>query len=371
MLRTFFSKIRDLEPACKEAYLAADSELAIISIGAAALVVPPMAFLDYYYYGLSNDFYGSVIGEVLFAVFSIGMASAISRNRQVKTYEALAFTWGLATSLFALAVTVLQPSRVVENLQFCLLFFIANFITVQNRFLFRMVLAAIVYLAFLAALLTNHTWFTFPDRYMLTLTLLMLTVVGVSVVARNNHFKLTTFALQTREREARLAYAALAGTDSLTGIPNRRSFYEHAELEWNRHKRFASTFCIAIVDLDRFKHVNDTYGHAVGDEVLKRFSSLMAAQARSTDFFARVGGEEFGFVLTETRQGDALRAVARLRDKLQLLKLPALDLEFKITFSAGVAQVGAEDRDLDETIRRADGALYRAKELGRDRIEQG
>ncbi len=164
---------------------------------------------------------------------------------------------------------------------------------------------------------------------------------------------------------------ALARTDPLTGIPNRRNFYENAEQEWNRFTRFSIAFCIAMIDLDQFKKVNDTYGHAIGDDVLRRFSTLIATQTRSTDFFAHVGGEEFAFLFTGTNQNDAVNALARLRDKVLTRKMLSPDLGILVTFSDGIAETRAEDKSLDDTIRRADQALYRAKELGRDRIEQG
>ncbi len=201
MLLDLLFNLRDLDQACKEYYFKADAELAAISIGAAVFMIPPMAYLDYFYYGFSIDFHVSLLFELLFAAFSIGIVLLIMRNKQVNTHEILVFTWGLITSIFAYITTIFQPNRVVENILFCLLFLVANFITIQNRFLFRMISAAVIYITFLTAILTNHTWLTFPNNYMLTLMLLMLTVVGITVVASNNYHKLTTFALQKDERK--------------------------------------------------------------------------------------------------------------------------------------------------------------------------
>jgi diguanylate cyclase (GGDEF)-like protein len=371
MLRRFVLSLRDLDPACKEYYLKADSELAAISIAAAVLLIPPIAYLDYYYYGQSADFYAAFSGDVLFALFSLGIVWAVLRSGQVRTYETLVFAWGLVTSVFGLAATAFEPARVIENLLFCLLFFLANFVTLRNRLLFRMIPAAIICAAILTALLTNSAWLTFANKYMFALTLLMLTVVGLTVLASNNRFRLATFALQKSEREAHLLYEALARTDPLTGIPNRRSFYERAAQEWNRYARHSEAFCIAVLDLDRFKLVNDSYGHAVGDEVLKQFSTLMTTHMRAIDFFARVGGEEFAVLFAETHARDAVKAVTRLRTSLQTHKIRASEVEVALTFSAGVAEVRRDDKSLDDTINRGDQALYRAKELGRDKIELG
>jgi diguanylate cyclase (GGDEF)-like protein len=369
MLRNWFFNLRDLDPIVKEHYLKSDSELAAISIGASVFLVLPMSYLDYFYYGFSNEFFESIISELLFVIFCAAIIFFLRRNGQVKTYEILVFTWELTTAIFAFGITVLQPNRVVENILFCLLFLVANFITIPNRLLFRLASAAVIYSAIFIALLTNHTWFAFPDKYMLTLTMFALTGVGMIVIARNNHFKRSGFALQRDEREKSLLFEALSLTDPLTGIPNRRDFFKHAEEDWRKFKRYDTIFCIAVIDLDRFKRVNDTYGHAVGDEVLKQFSNLIVSQLRSTDFFARIGGEEFAFIIRGTHQNDAVKAIARLWDKTQPLKLSSPDLDFPITFSAGIAEARPDDKSLDDTFRRADQAMYRAKELGRDRIE--
>jgi diguanylate cyclase (GGDEF)-like protein len=371
MLGNVLADLRDLPPACREYSLKADSELAAVSMSAAVLLIPPMAFLDYFYYHLTADFFVSVAFEALFAVFTAVIVILVRRSGDVRTYEKLAFAWVLVTGLFAFLITVMQPQRVVENIQFSLLFLVANFVTIQNKFLFRMTCAAIIYSAFLTALVTNHAWSAFAEKYMLTLLLLMLTMVGIVVVARNNRFKLATFTLHEGEREARLRYESLAMTDALTGVPNRRSFLQQAGQEWSRFKRHSSVFSIAITDLDRFKQFNDTHGHAVGDEVLKRFAALIAAQARALDSIARFGGEEFAFIFRETGQNGAEIALARLRDRLRSMKMDVPDLKIPVTFSAGIAEARPEDASLEDTIGRADKALYRAKELGRDRTELG
>jgi diguanylate cyclase (GGDEF)-like protein len=371
MFQNPLKSLGELDQACKEYYLKSDVRLSSISIIAAIFVVPPMTYLDYTYYQFTPDFFETVFAELAYVIFSCVIVFLIRRNQQVRTYEKLVFTWSLATSILCFLFTVLQPSRVVENVIFCLLFLIANFITMQNSLWFRLIPATFIYLAYLALFLTNLTWFTFPNDYMFTLMLIMLTLVGMTVVATTNQSKLTTFTLHKNEQETRLLFEQLARTDSLTEIPNRRSYYEHAEQEWSRYKRYSSVFCVAILDLDNFKKVNDTYGHKAGDDVLRQFSRLIAAQTRTTDFFARVGGEEFGLILGETDQTTAVTVITRFKEILSDHKLHFDQSDIVITFSIGVAESRSDDQSLDDMIRRADQALYTAKALGRDRIQQG
>ncbi|MDT4836875.1 GGDEF: diguanylate cyclase (GGDEF) domain protein [compost metagenome] len=160
----------------------------------------------------------------------------------------------------------------------------------------------------------------------------------------------------------------LATTDPLTGALNRRAFEERAEQELQRARRQHSPLCLALLDLDHFKGINDRHGHQVGDEVLRRFSQLCQQQARRTDLFARHGGEEFTFLLPDTSAESARHLLERLRIALQGLEIDAPDGPIRVSVSIGLASVGAHD-DLHQLQGVADAALYRAKKLGRNRVE--
>ena len=123
-----------------------------------------------------------------------------------------------------------------------------------------------------------------------------------------------------------------------------------------------------MIDLDLFKKVNDNYGHLAGDEALKQFASTVVLNKRSYDVFGRIGGEEFGLLLPYTDEAEAVQVVARIQDKVHTLVIVSPKGDFRITFSAGVTGAQDNDKSLDDLIHRADEALYRSKEEGRDRI---
>ena len=167
------------------------------------------------------------------------------------------------------------------------------------------------------------------------------------------------------ERELR----RLATTDPLTGANNRRRFTEISERELARCKRYRHPLCVMILDADKFKAVNDTYGHDVGDKVLVALSDVCQRELRDADVFGRFGGEEFTLTLPETSLQTALEAADRLR--IALAETPvAIDGERTISFtvSIGAASLNSPDETLDDLIARADRALYRAKEEGRNRV---
>ncbi|MFI5337976.1 MAG: GGDEF domain-containing protein, partial [Opitutales bacterium] len=158
--------------------------------------------------------------------------------------------------------------------------------------------------------------------------------------------------------------------DKLTGLLNRREFDRLLEEEWHRSARFKHSFALVIIDIDHFKKINDTYGHQVGDEVLRHVSSLLAGQVRNVDRIARYGGEEFALIMVETARSDARDTMERLRALLveNPCLLPAQNLTVEVTISAGVATVPEDADTLEQFITAADTALYTAKRLGRNRV---
>lgn len=165
-------------------------------------------------------------------------------------------------------------------------------------------------------------------------------------------------ALEERLRE-------LATTDGLTGIHNRRHFFELAEAEVSRAERYGAGLSAAMIDVDHFKNLNDEHGHAVGDDALRALSAVLRRVLRRVDVVARYGGEEFVVLFPGTEVSTAVPVVERLRRAVAAEPIPGTDA--RITVSAGV--VGwRKGEHLDETLRRADAALYRAKAEGRDRV---
>jgi diguanylate cyclase (GGDEF)-like protein len=158
----------------------------------------------------------------------------------------------------------------------------------------------------------------------------------------------------------------IASRDELTGLPNRRNMMDLVREHALRRARGAAPFYVAMIDLDHFKHVNDTFGHAVGDETLRAFAAEAQAVLRNTDVIGRWGGEEFLVVLPETAPGEPTVAVDRLRARLAALPVCSSAPELRVRFSAGFTRYRPGE-PVDQAIERADRALYTAKTTGRNR----
>jgi diguanylate cyclase (GGDEF)-like protein/putative nucleotidyltransferase with HDIG domain len=168
-----------------------------------------------------------------------------------------------------------------------------------------------------------------------------------------------------RERMNRLVarLADAARTDPLTGLLNRRGFEELMEVETERALRSARPLAIVVGDLDHFKHLNDRYGHAVGDQALRRFAEIASTASRRIDAVARIGGEEFALLLPDTEQHSAYLLAERLR---RAVREPSSEGDLP-TVSFGVASFPTHAADAEALMHAADQALYAAKALGRDR----
>ncbi len=159
----------------------------------------------------------------------------------------------------------------------------------------------------------------------------------------------------------------LATHDELTGLVNRRHMRALMEQEHRRCARSGQSFCLAVIDVDHFKAVNDSYGHAAGDEVLRVMAQELKTAMRLSDMLARWGGEEFVLLLSDTRAPLARGGLERMRERVARLRIVVPEGTVAVTLSAGLAEHHAGET-VAQTLARADRALYEAKQQGRDRV---
>jgi len=158
----------------------------------------------------------------------------------------------------------------------------------------------------------------------------------------------------------------LATTDGLTGLNNHRIFQQKLTEELKRSERHKAPLSLLLIDIDYFKKVNDTYGHPVGDLVLKGVSKILQHEIRDIDIAARYGGEEFVVILPGTDSISARNIAERLRKEIMAETFTSGGRNLKVTVSIGIATVPAEARTKEELIEKTDQALYHAKHNGRN-----
>lgn len=172
--------------------------------------------------------------------------------------------------------------------------------------------------------------------------------------------------LITKLKKSLSQEAALARTDFLTGAANSRAFYETAQMEINRCRRYRRPFTLAFFDVDDFKGINDTLGHQAGNNLLVRIVETVWRDLRASDTIARIGGDEFALLFLETDREQARIVANKMRGKLQ----QEMDSQgWKVTFSFGVLTCAAAPASLDEVIKAADDLMYEVKRNGKNSIK--
>jgi diguanylate cyclase (GGDEF)-like protein len=189
-------------------------------------------------------------------------------------------------------------------------------------------------------------------------------------VARRMH-DTTGAALELRQHNEELiaCLERQAKLDTLTGVANRRHFLETGNLEIRRATRFGHPMALLMLDIDHFKRINDTCGHLVGDRVIKAVADAAVADLRECDCLGRLGGEEFAVVLPEAGLTAAMNAAERLRETIAALQLTHGGQPLPVTVSIGVTVLEAAGEPLSSLLHRADTAMYRAKNAGRNRVQ--
>lgn len=338
-----------------------------------------IGLFDFLLLGLSENFLRLVTIRGVVAVAFLALAVALARYPQLLDSDIPlnAACFLLLTSL--ILVVPLRPETIGAQLTAAVASTLALYLFIPNRI--PWVVAGSVYLG-VGFLLTVHTvgLFALPGIVGAALTLVLANVIGLLTALRLNHLQREQFITLLAERETnhllqkeiearrRLENELrhLAQTDDLTGLNNRRRFFELAEQELRRSLRYGSPLSLCMVDLDNFKAINDSMGHAAGDQILTIVAALCREALRDTDIIGRFGGEEFVIALPDSGPENTYRVVERLRARIEHYAFPDEFAGLNLTVTVGMAQVAPGETTLGPALARADQALYFGKRRGRN-----
>ena len=190
-------------------------------------------------------------------------------------------------------------------------------------------------------------------------------MVRIEIATDITDRKLAEEELQSAKKRAE----ELALKDELTGLNNRRAFFDQGSRLFKQAARFKHHTSLIMMDIDYFKNINDNYGHSVGDQVLQVIANLLQKTIREIDLVARMGGEEFAFILPETDLDEAIKMAERLRQKIASTTIKNENETIHITASLGIASSQVQDKTLEAMLIKADDALYIAKKKGRNQVK--
>jgi diguanylate cyclase (GGDEF)-like protein len=292
------------------------------------------------------------------------------RIKRPAVFDWLGFTLLCSAYVHVFMLNHLQPISQYAGLDYLIV--LGIYFLVPIRVLFRLIPSVIFSLSniimYFTYFIAQSTVLPASQLVIIISSFLLSNGLGIWASSQFYSHRRQQYEAQTRALELRKDLIQNALFDQLTGVANRRHFFQAAEEEFGRFIRYNRSFSLLMLDVDHFKEVNDKYGHPVGDKVLKELAETLLRNKRDTDLFGRLGGEEFALLLPETTLSGATEIAVRLRRTCYTIGVPG-HMAIHITVSIGVTQVRNEDSCFDDVLARVDETLYRAKNNGRDRVE--
>ena len=338
-------------------------------------VLQGVAWMFFAARGEIPDFVSIVVANTLIVAVITMQFQAILRFKGKKSYGWLLYIPTAVSFLMLNYLTFIQPDIAIRTsiialvcMSFCLLCGHLLVFRQRHPIIFSEWLLSLVFLIIAAVLLVRNIYIWWFDATLAQLfaennvqSLVFSTICIADILLT------FSFALMLNER-FREEVLSLAKIDPLTEIYNRAAMEQMYKNELRRASRYKSPVSLLMLDLDFFKTINDTYGHQVGDETLRIFVKSILAKLRSTDILSRYGGEEFALLLPDSDSEGAQIAAERLRQSIEETRIVTGNYSFNITVSIGISEYKFTDDSLEKLVNRADMALYRAKQTGRNRV---
>jgi len=308
----------------------------------------------------------------LLRVTAIALTSAgillMPRVRSPRVLDSLAVLWVASLVLMILVVDLTRVRAQIYNGVLDTIVVLMLYLVLPNRLAERLICPLLLSVGSILLLVLFWPGLPIVSVISLAVGFLVANLIGIVISGSLVFSQQNQFRLQQETKR-------LATTDELTGIMNRRHFIQQAAIEMERAARVSHPLSILMLDLDHFKKINDSYGHLAGDEALKCFAGQARAIIRCYDLFGRIGGEEFAILLPGTDLQPAAEIAERIRQACRditsrdFTPKPGRRSAGTMTVSIGATILKTSDESLDDLLRRADQALYRAKTRGRNRVE--
>lgn len=292
-------------------------------------------------------------------VYAFGVFLAVCYLRYSKEYYDRVTHIALTLSLFAFtSALIFVPQDEFRMIWFYLLVYVAYMLQSSKWGVFY------TFLSIMSILLSNY----FFDLKLTPVSINtgVLGLLIMSLLSRTYSMKITDYERDLLQKSESLQL--LASTDSLTGIMNKRCFDEVSKKDFEAAQLTDNGITLMVLDIDYFKKVNDTYGHGTGDNILVAFTNSIKNVLRENDVFARIGGEEFAVLLFQTDVKEGLIIAQKICKEVEKVSVGFKNIQVGITTSIGISNLKSDDATFHTLFNRADGALYKAKEQGRNQV---
>jgi diguanylate cyclase (GGDEF)-like protein len=326
------------------------------------------ALADFVLVGFGGAFALLVLIRASILVGSLLTIRLLRRIRHPADLDRLLLVWTMAGIFSVFLMNTIRPPGHTPQLAIQALTLLAVYLVIPNRLSTRLIMAGFVTVMTTVMHLAGLRQADPFTAVLVWATVMMTNLMGVAISARFYTLRREQFRGRVELERVRDDLQIIATTDALTGLLSRRRFLELAERDLARARRYGRRLSLLAIDLDHFKQVNDRYGHAAGDAVLIAVAQALIEQTREHDLVGRLGGEELALVLPETGLEAAQQLAQRIRAHIRSLMPESDGVRIPITVSLGVAEARPDDLSVQALLKRADRALYQAKEYGRDRV---
>lgn len=358
----------DFESVYREYYLLTDVRYTCLAIAIWLIPVLFFGYTDYLIFGYGNQFIVLLATRLFFFVISLYTVFILLKVSTVKQYDLIFLCWAFVTTIFILFINYKWAPYAPPNGEITILILFSAYMISPNRFYVRIIPPIILsignlilqwYFTDFASNSATHTMFV---------AIVMANVLGLILSGSLEKHRRAEFRALMEEARIKEHLHRLASVDSLTGIVNRRQLVQLAEEQFKRFKNTGEIFSILMMDIDYFKKINDTYGHVVGDEILKQFSTYVENNLEENKIWGRFGGDEFVLILRKVSSEESKKIAEKLKLGINSDTIQCHGEEINYTISVGITEVKHSDSSFEEVLKRADEALYDVKRNGRGSI---
>lgn len=371
MLKRFQSRflvdLGEMEGDYRVFHLKDDISQSTLYISVVSLSVLGMIGMDLLYRNSPNSFMSMLIGQGGYILLSLSILTAIRKTSKVRIFDRLILGWLTLTIFSLLFFNSMRPANLLDTTYDVIILF-AVYILSPLKISYTVALAFVFSAGTLFVDYFYKTGINPAAFNTLVTAQLIVHILGLASSLQIQSYRRKSFKAYMQEKDAKEMVAYLANIDSLTKSLTRRHFFNIAESEFLRFSRYHRNLSMLVLDADHFKNINDTYGHYVGDLVLRNLALVVLEQKRAHDTFGRLGGEEFGLLLPETNLEQAKVVAERVQKTWAQTPCNVDGTLIYSTVSIGVAEANKEDKTFEDVLRRADRLMYKAKESGRNQV---
>jgi diguanylate cyclase (GGDEF)-like protein len=355
-----------LEKEYRREFLRSDASQAIYVIGLSNLISLALIPADYQSFGPEREFFLFLSARLVILLISLVCMGVLIKSTDPTDHDrslAVYMAAGAMINIFFNSmtspgyVTYLGVSIVVLNIYY-FGFHSPFHIRTTISILFSLIVTFQAYQSPTGGELGS----TVLGMYLLT------NILGASISARLHAYRRASYKAHVDGKKLESELNRQANTDPLTKTWNRRKFTESCIQEFNRAQRYAGPLVLMLIDIDQLKQINDTHGHLMGDEAIRHCASILKSQIREQDILGRLGGDEFGILLPETRLIEGAFVARRIQEATNNPNMALTGLPQLVTLSIGIAEWVETDDNFEDFFTRADKMLYRAKHGGRNRL---